>query len=316
MDLSAFVLQTTSEVRPRETRSARDEYTLKRHGQMLLYLASCRQQASTWALLFEIAIVGAMLYSIMENTPDLSIIIPAYNEERRLPPTLKRMVKNLRDTSTGTFEIIVIDDGSKDSTSAVAQAFAQENPEVSVVTNKENHGRGFVMRQGMLSAGGRYIIDTDADGSVDDEALPRFYEYLESHDDADVLIGSRTAKGTKIIVPQSPLRDIMSYGFMAVTCILFQWPFVDRINGFKMYRRGAARDVFKNQIEDGFLAGAENIFVAERRGWPVKEMSIIWTDDRDSSIKHPWREAYRSIFGMCKIVLRNWRGEYRKDLQR
>lgn len=257
-----------------------------------------------------------MLYNItMNNTPDLSIIIAAYNEERRLLPTLERMVKNLRSTFPGTFEIIVVDDGSNDQTSAVANTFASDHKEVSVITNKENHGRGFVMRQGMLGASGRYMVDTDADGSVDDEAIPRFYQYLESHTDADVLIGSRTVKGSKIIVPQSFLRVIMSYVFMAITCILFQWPFVDRINGFKLYRRNAARDIFKNQIEDNFLAGAENIFVAEQRGWLVKEFPIIWTDDRNSSIKHPWKEAYRSLFGTCKIVLRNWRGVYRENLQ-
>lgn len=253
-----------------------------------------------------------MLCITMNNAPDFSIIIPAYNEERRLPPTLKRMTTNLRGTFPGTFEIIVIDDGSKDRTSTVANAFAADHKEVSVITNMENHGRGFVMRQGMLSAEGRYILDTDADGSVDDEALPRFYNYLESHNEADVLIGSRTVRGSKIVVPQSPLRDVMSYGFMAITCILFRWPFVDRINGFKLYRRDAARDIFKNQIEDKFLAGAENIFVAERRGWHVKELPIIWTDDRDSSITHPWREVYRSVFGMCKILLRNWHGVYKK----
>ena len=252
----------------------------------------------------------------MNNMPDLSIIIAAYNEGRRLPPTLKRMVKNLRSIFPGTFEIIVVDDGSSDGTSAVAQEIARENKEVSLITNKENHGRGYVMRQGMLGAEGRYIIDTDADGSVDDEAIPRFYQYLESHNDADVLIGSRTVRGSKIIVPQSLLRDIMSYGFMAVTSIMFQWPFVDRINGFKMYRREAAHDIFAHQLEDKFLAGAETIFVAERRGWLVKEFPIIWTDDRNSSITHPWREAYRSLFGMCKILVRNWRGEYRKDLKR
>ena len=251
----------------------------------------------------------------MHNTPDLSIVIAAYNEERRLLPTLKRIVKNLRTTFPGIFEIIVVDDGSRDGTSKIAKEFASDNKEVSVVTNKENHGRGFVMRQGMLGAQGRYIIDTDADGSVDDEAIPRFYQYLESHTDADVLIGSRSVAGSKIVVPQSRLRDIMTYGFMAITCILFRWPFVDRINGFKLYRREAAHDIFKNQLEDGFLAGAENIFVAERRGWHVKELPIIWTDDRNSSIKHPFKEAYRSIFGMLKILLRSWRGEYRRDLK-
>ncbi len=250
----------------------------------------------------------------MNEKLDLSIVVPAYNEEQRLLPTLERMVKNLRNTFPGTFEIIVLDDGSKDATSAVANQFALEHKEVSVITNKENHGRGFVMRQGVLGAKGRYILDTDADGSVADEAIPRFYEYIESHKDIDMLIGSRTIEGAKILVVQPPLRVLLAYIFMVLAWIMFRWRFIDRVNGFKFFRREVAHDVFAHLHENTFFGEAEVTYVTDRRGWCVKELPVLWSDHRDSRIK-PWRESYRSFFGMFRVVLRSWTGKYTKNLK-
>jgi len=251
----------------------------------------------------------------MNETPDLSIIVPAYNEEQRLPPTLKRMVGNLRNTFPGSFEIIVLDDGSKDGTSAVAAEFAAHNKEVSLISNKKNNGRGFVMRQGVLGAKGRYILDTDADGSVDDEAILRFYQYIKSHDDADMLIGSRTIEGSKILVVQPLLRVLLAYIFMVLAWLMFRWRFVDRVNGFKLFRHETAHDVFANLHENTFFGEAEVTYVTDRRRWRVKELPVLWSDHRDSRIQ-PWKESYRSFFGMFRVLLRDWGGEYTKDLKR
>lgn len=247
------------------------------------------------------------------KTPDLSIVVPAYNEAGRLPPVLKRMVENLKKSFPGTFEIIVLDDGSKDRTSAVVAEFASHNPEVSLVSNTENHGRGFVMRQGVLAAKGRYILDTDADGSVADEAIPRFYQYIESHNDVDMLIGSRNIEGAKILVVQPLLRVLLGNLFMVLAWLLFRWRFVDRVNGFKFFRREVAHDVFAHLRENTFFGEAEVTYVTDRRGWHVKELPVFWSDSCDSRI-HPWRESYRSFTGMFRILLRDWTGEYSKNL--
>ncbi len=249
----------------------------------------------------------------MKETLDLSIIIPAYNEEKRLPPTLERMLKNLEQTFLGSFEIIVIDDGSSDNTSLVTEKFMALHKQVSLITNTKNQGRGFVMRQGVLTARGRYVLDTDADGSVDDEAVPRFYQYMESNKDVDVLIGSRTISGAKILTPQPFLRIALGYIFMFLAWLFFRWRFIDRVNGFKFFRSNAAKDTFSNQYDNTFLAEAEIIFVAERREWRVKELPIFWTDHRDSRIK-PWRESVRSLIGMFRILRTDWRGGYTKGL--
>jgi dolichyl-phosphate beta-glucosyltransferase len=248
----------------------------------------------------------------MKETPDLSIIIPAYNEEKRLPPTLERMLRNLKEAFPGSFEIIVMDDGSSDDTSLVVKKFTELHKQVSLITNKKNQGRGFVMRQGVLSARGRYVLDTDADGSVDDEAIPRFYQYMEANNDLDVLIGSRTISGAKILTPQPFLRIALGYIFMFLAWLFFRWRFIDRVNGFKFFRRDTAHDTFKNQYDNTLLAEAEIVFVAERRGWRVKELPVFWTDHRDSRIK-PWRESVRSLLGMFKILRHSLRGEYTKQ---
>lgn len=248
----------------------------------------------------------------MNEIPDLTIVIPAYNEESRLPPTLERMLHNLTQTFPGSFEIIVIDDGSSDNTSLVTKKFISLHSQISLITNKKNQGRGFVMRQGVLGARGRYILDTDADGSVDDEAIPRFYKYLEENKDVDMLIGSRTIAGAKILTQQPFLRVALGYVFMLLAWIFFGWRFIDRVNGFKFFRRDTAHDTFKNQYDNTFLAEAEIVFVAERRGWRVKELPVFWTDHRDSRIK-PWRESVRSLLGMFKILRHSLRGEYTKQ---
>lgn len=249
----------------------------------------------------------------MTEIPELSIIVPAYNEELRIPPTLQRMIKNLRSTFPKSFEIIVLDDGSKDKTSAVVAEFASRHPEITLVTNSKNGGRGAVMRQGVLAAKGKYILDTDADGSVDDEAILRFYNHIESHPDIDMLIGSRTIPGAKIVVVQPLLRVVLGNLFMCMAWVLFRWRFIDRVNGFKFFRRETAHDVFANQYDNTFLAEAEVVYVAERRGWRVTELPVLWTDHRDSRIQ-PWKESYRSFLGMFRILIRDFRGEYLKNL--
>lgn len=248
------------------------------------------------------------------ETPDLSIIIPAYNEEKRLPPTLERMVKNLRTAFPGSFEIIVVDDGSRDNTSSETKRFARSNKEVRLISNANNQGRGVVMKQGVLGATGRYILDTDADGSVDDEAIPRFYAYMESHPEIDMVIGSRTMEGARILIVQPWLRVALGNIFTFLAWIMFGWKMIDRVNGFKFFRKHVAHDIFPHLVENTFFGEAEVTFVTERRGWKVTELPVLWSDHRDSRIR-PWKESYRSFFGMFRILYRSWKGQYSADLQ-
>lgn len=240
---------------------------------------------------------------------DLSIVIPAYNEERRLPPTLQRIFAYLAEHYRGEYEVIVVDDGSRDLTAEAVRQLAEIHPQLRLIACPENRGRGVVVREGVLAARGEYVLEADADGSVGEEAIARFLAYFRSHSDADMLTGSRTIPGAKILTPQPWLRVALGWMFILLARIMFGWPLYDRINGFKMFPRHIARDIFSHTREASFFGEAEVVYVAERRGWRVKELPVAWSDNRDSRIR-PLREAWRSFWGMFRVLLRDYRGEY------
>lgn len=242
---------------------------------------------------------------------DLSIIIPAYNEEKRLPPTLKRVLEYLTQHYHGTFELLVIDDGSEDGTSQSTEFFINEYTSVRLVRLPQNKGRGIAVRHGVGVACGEFILEMDADGSVDEEAIPRFVEYMDQHPDIDMLIGSRNIKGSCIVRRQPLLRVVLGHMFFILAWILFGWDFRDRVNGFKMFRKQAANDMFALQHETGFLAEAEIVVIADSRKWKYELLPVQWTDYRDSRIR-PFQESWRSFWGMFEIVKRSKHGVYGK----
>lgn len=242
---------------------------------------------------------------------NLSIIIPSYNEENRLPPTLIRVLDFLHLHYQGTFEIIVMDDGSKDGTCKSVNVFIVQYPEVRLVALGRNQGRGVAVRRGIEIAKGDLILEMDADGSVDIEAIGRFVAYMDTHADVNMLIGSRNIEGSRIAQHQPLLRVVLGNIFLSLAWIMFGWDFRDRVNGFKMFRMQTARDIVGHQYETGFLAEAELVVIAEHRGWKYELLPVVWTDNRDSRIR-PLKESWRSLWGMFAIVKRARQGVYGK----
>lgn len=241
---------------------------------------------------------------------ELSIVIPAFNEERRLPPTLDRVLTYLSVNYAGGYEIIVVNDGSLDKTIEVVENYCQKSPQIRLLNFSQNRGYGAVVREGCLASQGEFILAMDADGSVNEEAIVRFLEYMKVNSIVGMAVGSRTIEGAHIVTPQSWLRVFLGNVFLLVARILFGWPMQDRINGFKMFRKDTARDVFPHQYEDGVLGAAEIVYALERRGWKYELLPVLWTDYRGSKIK-PFRESFRSLAGMFKILLRDWKGMYK-----
>ena len=240
---------------------------------------------------------------------DLSIVVAAYNEEHRLPKTLERYFLYLK-TLPITYEIIIVDDGSRDRTKAVVEDMAKMHPGLRLLSHFPNRGRGTSIREGMLEAQGDIILETDADGSVDDEAMGRFLEYLESHPEVDAVFGSRELPDSKIVRRQPWLRLFLGHGFILLAKILFRlWRTSDFTLGFKMFHKKAAGDIFSHQFDNHFLAEAEIVFVSHRRRWKVAELPVTWTDNRDSRV-HPLRDSLRSFWGLAKIIWRNFKKEY------
>lgn len=242
--------------------------------------------------------------------PFLSIVIPAYNEEGRLPPTLQRLFAYL-PTLGRPFEIIVADDGSRDGTAGVVKKLQAAHPELVLLSDGINRGRTPAMRRGFAAARGEFILETDADGSVADEAIGRFLQKLESDPALAAVFGSREMQGSRVVVYQPPLRVFLGYGFLYLTRFLFgMWKITDFALGFKMFRREAARDIFAHQYEPYVVAEAEIIYVAKIRGHKFIEMPVTWTDDADSRIR-PLREIVRSVLGLVRILWRSIAGTYR-----
>lgn len=242
---------------------------------------------------------------------ELSIIVPVYNEENRLPRTLEQIFEYLAVNYHGLYEVIVADDGSQDRTVNIVEDYQKNKPQLRLLRFPKNRGRGAVVRDAVFEAKGQFILETDGDGSTNEHAIVSFLNFFANHPEVDVLIGSRTIEGARILTAQPLLRVILGYCFLFIAHILFGWKLIDRVNGFKMFRRHVALDVFKNQYENSFLAEGEIVFVAEKRGWTVKELPIQWTDYRGSRI-HPFRDSWRSFLGMFKILERYRQGLYTK----
>jgi len=243
---------------------------------------------------------------------ELTVLIPAYNEAGRLPATLKKVFGQLQGNfSMGSYEVLVANDGSRDNTAAIVSELVSVYPGLRLLDYKINRGRGEVCKAAVGEAQGKYILISDADGSTDVKFIRSFFDFLERHLEVDILTGSRDIVDAKILTPQPVLRVFFNKVFLLMAKALFGWPMHDRVNGFKMFRRDAALDIYPHQTEKSFFAEAELIFIADQRGWEVKELPIEWTDDRDSRVK-PFREAWRSFWGMFRIVWRGKTGFYNK----
>lgn len=230
----------------------------------------------------------------------LSIVIPAYNEEKRLPRTLDKIIAYLSQYCKESYEIIIVDDGSRDRTAEIVGGYAKKYPFMHLIKKAGNAGRGAAVRDGIKEATGEIILETDADGSVEEEAILRFLNFFEKNKDVDVIIGSRNMAGAEILTPQPFLRVFLGYGFLYLARILFNWSITDFTLGFKMFRQEAAKDIFAHQLDNQYLAEAEIVVVAGSRNWRLKELPVFWTDFRESKV-HPLRDSWRSLSGMIKL---------------
>ncbi len=240
----------------------------------------------------------------------LSIIIPAFNEENRLPKTLGRLLDFLNENKID-FEIIVVNDGSRDDTAGAVRDFSAEDPRIKLISHFPNHGRGASVREGVLAAVGSLILETDSDGSVADEAILRFIHYFNDHKDVDMIFGSRELPDSEIAYSQPFFRVFLGYGFIYLSkFLLWSWNTTDFTLGFKMFRSDAAKDIFSHQYDDHYVAEAEIVYVGRLRGWVGRELAVHWTDNRDSRV-HPVRDSIRSFNGILKLLYRRIKGLYR-----
>ena len=213
---------------------------------------------------------------------DLSIVIPAYNEEHRLLPTLERLHAFLT-TQPLRYEIVVVDDGSRDGTCALVEQHMPRITGLRLVRQVPNRGKGAAVRTGMLAARGQIRVMSDADGSMPPEQLPSLLAPIVACK-AAIAIGSRYAPGAKTDIKQPRYRVLWSRLCNRVIQRSLVPGVKDTQCGFKAFTAEAARELFGIARIDGWAFDLEILALARRRGWEIAEVGVEWTDDRRSRV--------------------------------
>lgn len=227
----------------------------------------------------------------------LSVIFPAYNEENRLPKTIRLTDEYLRQQPYD-YEILAVNDGSKDRTAEKVKELQSQIRNLKLIDNKENHGKGYVVRQGMLEAKGDYRLFSDSDNSTSIDQVEKMWPWFEKG--FDVVIGSRDVKGAILDPPQPFIRKILlGEGFKLLRKIIVGlWGLEDTQCGFKCFSAKAAEDVFSKVKTEGFNFDVESLVLAKRLGYKIKEIPVTWINDLESKVK------LKHIFRMFKDMLK------------
>jgi dolichyl-phosphate beta-glucosyltransferase len=215
--------------------------------------------------------------------PFISIVIPAYNESARIGKALGEVVRVVRER-TWQAEVLVVNDGSTDSTASLVQDFARLHPEVRLLNNPENRGKGFSVRHGVLNAVGEIVMFTDADLSAPMEEAERLFDAL--HQGADIAIGSRWLQRERQTHQQPLYRQFFGRCFNAITRLIMGLPFADTQCGFKAFRRPVAQTIFQLQRIERWGFDPELLFIALKRGYKIQEVPVTWGHDERSRLSY------------------------------
>lgn len=241
-------------------------------------------------------------------TRSLSIIIPAYNEQVRLPDTLRKIKDYLSRTQWGFHEILVVDDGSTDGTVEAAKKFAADHPDVRILMNPGNRGKGYSVRHGMREAKGEWRLFSDADLSTPIEELEKLWCMVEGGQD-QIAIGSRAIDRSLIGVHQPGFRETMGRIFNGVMRLATGLAISDTQCGFKLFRADVAEEVFSRQLLERFGFDAEVLFIAIRRGYSVAEVPVRWNHVEGSKVG--MLTGVHAFGELVQIRMNSLKGRYR-----
>ena len=237
----------------------------------------------------------------------LSVIIPAYNEEKRIEKTLLSVNEYLSKQSYD-YEILVISDGSKDKTAEIVGSLTGKLRGLKLIDNKENHGKGWVVRQGILSTQSDYQLFTDADNSTTIDHVEKFFPFFAQG--YDIVIGSRRLKDSIIAVKQPRVRDFLGGIFRLIVHALVPLGVKDSQAGFKMFSKNAAETVFPKQTIFRWAFDVEILAIAKKLGFKIKEVPIRWINDAESHVK--LSGMVRMLFEVLRIRWNLWANKYNK----
>jgi len=237
--------------------------------------------------------------------PDVTVVVPAYNEEAVITVTLEAVAAHFARQQT-PYEVLVVDDGSVDRTTHLVREVARPNPCIRLLESP-HRGKGAAIKRGVLEATGRYLVFMDADHATRieewDKCVPWLYKGFP------VVIGSRKMPGADVQQHQPPLREAMGKVFTWLTNVLLATNVSDITCGFKCFHTEAARKIFSLQRIEGWGFDAEILFITRRLGYRIKEVPVTWRDDPRTKVRL-LRDTIRSFSELLSIRRGAWRGWY------
>ena len=236
--------------------------------------------------------------------PAVSVVVPAYREEARLPATLERLPRELAAAGVRSFEVVVVDDGSPDRTSDVVRAAAARDPRVRLVRNETNRGKGRAVRTGVLASRGELLLVMDADLSTPVADAARLLAMARRG--FAVVIGSRRVRGARILVRQPLHREAMGFAFAALRRLLVLPTLCDTQCGCKAFEARAARALFTASAEDGFVYDVEVLGLAHERRMRVAEVPVRWADDPRTQVR-ALPASLSMLAGLMRLAARRLR---------
>ncbi len=238
--------------------------------------------------------------------PQLSIVVPAFNECLRIEATLERVMACI-DAQQWDAEVLVVDDGSKDETAAIVEHWMDLHPRLHLIKNPGNRGKGYSVRNGLLQAAGEIVLFTDADLSAPMEEANRLLAAIEAG--ADVAIGSRWMERARQTIQQPLYRQVFGRCFNAITRNVMGLPFKDTQCGFKAFRRDAAQVIFRLQRIERWGFDPEILFIARKLRYSIVEVPVTWGHDERSRMSY-LKDGMKMLEEMAVIRYNSLAGRY------
>jgi len=246
----------------------------------------------------------------MEMNEKLTIVIPAFNEAKKIESTVNEVTDFLSDKGY-SYEVIVIDDGSDDDTLDIIKRYKDinSNGNIRILENVHNRGKGYAVRKGIIAATGDYILFMDADNSTRIFELERMLPCLE--DGNDIVIGSRRVKSVSddIMIDQPFLRHILGEIYIYISRLFFKISVRDYNCGFKMFKNNVAKKIFSIQLMDDWSFDLETLFLVEKYNYKIKELPVNWKHYKGSKVK-PVLDGIKSFISILKIKANDMTGKY------
>ena len=239
--------------------------------------------------------------------PKLSVVIPCYNEYERFKNGIEHFLNYLKKQKYN-WEIILVNDGSKDRTLNLIREKASTNPNIKIVSYDSNRGKGYAITKGVEIAKGEIILFSDLDHAVPIRTIETFFKYFEKN--IPMVIGSRRVKGSKILRRQHPLRELLGKGFTLLVKLLIDYKIKDATCGFKAFSNRMAKKIFKKITIFDWAFDAELLYLCKIYKVDYVQAPVNWTDVKGSKVSLG-RDILRSFFGLIKIRLNDISKKYK-----